>query len=72
MAAREIHATIQELLEVMFSMQSVPRLYNKQQLRLQESLGTEMRTVEDWCEIAASLRVSCETVTSQYVHEHIS
>jgi hypothetical protein len=32
MAAGDTHKTIKELLEVMFSMQSMLRLYNEQQL----------------------------------------
>jgi hypothetical protein len=40
-------------------MRSVPRLYNEEQLRLRESLETEMRRVG----------VSCETVPGQYGSE---
>jgi hypothetical protein len=36
MAARGTQATIEELLEAVFSVQSVPRLYNKGQLPLEE------------------------------------
>jgi hypothetical protein len=32
MAARDTHATIEELFEAVFSVRSVPRLYNKGQL----------------------------------------
>jgi hypothetical protein len=42
----------------MFTMQSVPSLYNEEQLRLRESLETVVRRVEGWCELAASLGVS--------------
>jgi hypothetical protein len=34
MAARDMHATIEELLEVVFSMGSMLRLYNVEQLQL--------------------------------------
>jgi hypothetical protein len=37
MAAKETHATIEELLVAMFSVRSMPRLYNKDQLPLEES-----------------------------------
>jgi hypothetical protein len=39
-------------------MQSVPRLYNEEQLRLQESLETAVRKVGGWFLMAASLGVS--------------
>jgi hypothetical protein len=39
-----------------FSMRSVPKLYNEQQLRLRESPETEVRKVGGWCEMASSLR----------------
>jgi hypothetical protein len=39
-------------------MRSMPGLYNKERLRLRESLETAVRRVEDWCEMAASLGVS--------------
>jgi hypothetical protein len=47
-----------ELLEVVFSVRSEPSLYNEKQLRLRQSLDMAVRIVEDWCEMAASLRVS--------------
>jgi hypothetical protein len=37
MAATDKHATMEELVVVAFSVQSVPRLYNKGQLPLEES-----------------------------------
>jgi hypothetical protein len=55
-------ATIEELFGEVFSMWSVPRLYNKEQLRLRERLETAVRRVGGWCEMAASLRVSEELV----------
>jgi hypothetical protein len=45
-------------------MWSMPRLYNKEQLKLRKSLETRARIVGGWCQMAASLRVSCETVAS--------
>jgi hypothetical protein len=56
----------------MFSVQSVPRLYNEGQLPLEGSLETAVRRVGDWCEMAANLGVSqleqwvsCETDAGQ-------
>jgi hypothetical protein len=57
MAATDTHATIEELLEAVFSVRSVPRLYNESQLLLEESLWTVVRRVGGWCEMAASLGV---------------
>jgi hypothetical protein len=37
---------------------SVPRLYNEEQLQLQESLVMAVRIVGGFCEMAASLGVS--------------
>jgi hypothetical protein len=45
MAATDMHATIEELLEAVFSMQSMPRLYNEGQLPLWESPETAVRRV---------------------------
>jgi hypothetical protein len=45
------------MLEVMFSMQSMPRLYNEGQLPLEESLEMAVRRALGWYEIAASLGV---------------
>jgi hypothetical protein len=55
-------ATRKELPEAVFSMRSVPRLYNEEQLRLRERLETAVRLVGGWCEMDASLGISCETV----------
>jgi hypothetical protein len=44
---------------------SVPTIYNEDQLPLEENLGTAVRKVGDWCEVAASLGVSCERVAGQ-------
>jgi hypothetical protein len=55
MAATYTHGTMNELLEVVFSVRSVPRLYNEGQLPL-ESHVTAVRRVGGWCEMAASLR----------------
>jgi hypothetical protein len=62
MAATDMNKTIEEILEAMFSVQSVSRLYNEEQLRLQGSLETALRVVG----------VSCETVASQQGREHES
>jgi hypothetical protein len=47
MAATDTHATVEEMLEAMFSVRSVPRLYNEVQLSLEESLETAVRRVGD-------------------------
>jgi hypothetical protein len=47
---------IEKLLEPLFSVRSVPMLYNLDQLPLQGSLETPVRRVGDWYEMAASLR----------------
>jgi hypothetical protein len=41
---------------VVFSVRSVPRLYNEDQLPLRKSLEMAVRKVEGWCEMVASLR----------------
>jgi hypothetical protein len=53
MAATDTHATIEELLEAVFTMRSVPRLYNEEQLRLRERLETAVRRVGVSCGTAA-------------------
>jgi PIN domain nuclease of toxin-antitoxin system len=58
MAATDIHATREELLEAVFSVWSVSGLYNEGQLPLEESLETAVRRAGGWCEMAASLGVS--------------
>jgi hypothetical protein len=58
MATADIHTTIEKLLEAVFFMQPVPRLYNEGQLPLEESLKMAMRSIRGWCEIGASLGVS--------------
>jgi hypothetical protein len=55
MAAKDAHGTKEELFEPGFSVRSVPKLYNEEQLRLQDSLETAVRRVGGWCEMAASL-----------------
>jgi hypothetical protein len=52
LAARE-HTTM----EVAFSVQSMPRLYNEDQLPLQDSAEMAVRRAGGWCEMAASLQV---------------
>jgi hypothetical protein len=69
MAATDTSST-RELLEAVFSVRSVPRLYNEEQLRLRESPETAVRIVVGWCEMGTSLGVSCETVAGQQGREH--
>jgi hypothetical protein len=56
MAATDTHATIEELLEAVFFVRSVPRLYKEGLLLLEKSFETAVRRVGSWCEMAASLR----------------
>jgi hypothetical protein len=56
MATTDTHATIEELLEAVFSVRSVPKLYNGDQLIIEKSLETGDRRVGGWCEMVASLR----------------
>jgi hypothetical protein len=67
MTATDTHATIEELLEAVFSVRSVPTLYiyNEDQLPLEKSLETAARSLGGRCEMAAGLGVSCGTVTSR-------
>jgi hypothetical protein len=58
MAATGMHATTEELLEAMVSVWSVPRLYIKGQLPLEESLETAVRRVGGWRDMTTSLGVS--------------
>jgi hypothetical protein len=51
-------ATVEEMLEAVFSVRYVPRLYNEVQLPLDESLEPEVRRVGGWCEMATRLVVS--------------
>jgi hypothetical protein len=55
MAEKDAHATMEELLEVVFSVRSVSRLSNEKQLRLRESLEIAVRRIG----------VSCGTVAGQ-------
>jgi hypothetical protein len=71
-SGRKRHATTEELLEAVFSVRSVPRLFNEGQLPLEESLETAVKRVGGWCKMAATLVVSqleqgvcCETVASR-------
>jgi hypothetical protein len=52
----DMHITIHKLLEAVFSVQSVPRLHNKDQLPLRESLEMALRRVGGSCEMATSLQ----------------
>jgi hypothetical protein len=54
MATTDTHATIEELLDAVFSVWSVPKPYTEDQLPLRESPETEIRRVGGWCEITAS------------------
>jgi hypothetical protein len=56
MAATDTHATIEELLEALFSVWSVPRLYNEEQLRLREGLETAVTGVWVNCESRRPVR----------------
>jgi hypothetical protein len=58
MAARDKRATTEELLEAVFFVRSVPGLYNEEQLPLEWSFETAVRTVGGWSEMAASPGVS--------------
>jgi hypothetical protein len=57
MAAADTHATTEELLESVSSLPSIPRLYNKGELPLEESLETAIR-IGGWCEMPTNLGVS--------------
>jgi hypothetical protein len=57
MAATDTYTT-EELLETVFSVLSVPRLYNEKQMRLKESLETSVIGVGGWCEMVACLGVT--------------
>jgi hypothetical protein len=51
----DMHATLEELLEAVFSARSVPRLYkyNEDQLSLLTSSETAVSRVGGWCEMAS-------------------
>jgi hypothetical protein len=55
MAATDTHATGEELLAVVVSARSVPKLYNESHLALEETIETAVRRAGSWCEMAASL-----------------
>jgi hypothetical protein len=48
-ATTHMHATIKELLEAVFSVRFVPRLYNKRELPLQKSIETALSRVGGGC-----------------------
>jgi hypothetical protein len=58
MVETNTHVTIEELLEAVFSVRSVPKLYNEGQLPLEESLERAVRRLGGWCEMAVSLGVN--------------
>jgi hypothetical protein len=64
-----VHLDWLTLLGEMFSVRFVPRLYNEEQLRLQESLETAVRRVGGWCETATSLGVEWSWLMSERVSE---
>jgi hypothetical protein len=53
-----MHATKEEMLEAVFSVRSMPRLYTRAQLPLQKSLETAVGRVGGLGEMATSLGVS--------------
>jgi hypothetical protein len=55
MATTEMHATIEGLLEAVFSVQSIPKIYNEDQLSLLQSLETTDRRAGGWCKMTTSL-----------------
>jgi hypothetical protein len=57
MVVTDTQATVEELLEVLFSMRPF-RDYNEGQLPLEESLETSVRRARGLCDMAASLGVS--------------
>jgi hypothetical protein len=58
MAATGTYETIEELLEAVFFVWSVPRIYNEGQMPLEESLETAVRRIGGWHVMAASLGIS--------------
>jgi hypothetical protein len=58
MAVTDMHVSMEELFEAVFSVRAVPRLYNEVQLPLEERSETAVRRVGGWCEMAVSLGVS--------------
>jgi hypothetical protein len=50
------HPTIEELLAALFSVRTVPSLYNEDHLSLREGLETVVKRVCGWCQVAASLQ----------------
>lgn len=55
-AAADTHSTTEELWDEMFSVRSLPRLYNDYQLSVRESSETAVRRVGGWREMADSLQ----------------
>jgi hypothetical protein len=50
-----MHATIEKLLKAAFPVESMPEIYNKQQLQLQGRCERAVRQVGGWGEMAGSL-----------------
>jgi hypothetical protein len=59
---------IEEMFKVVFSMRSMLRLRNEQQLWLRDSPGMAVRRVGGWHEMAASLGMSCKTDSEEREH----
>jgi hypothetical protein len=57
MATTDMHTPTEELLEVAFSVWTMPRLYKEGQLPLEESLETAVRRVGVWYMMATGLEV---------------
>jgi hypothetical protein len=57
---------MEEMLEAVFSVLSImPKLYNKEQMRLQQNIVTAVKRAGGWCETATSLIVSYEAAAGQ-------
>jgi hypothetical protein len=72
-AAADTYATTEELLEAVFSMLSMPRLYNEDQLPLQKSSEMAVRREEVGVRWSPALEsVSRERVCRQSVSQSVS
>jgi hypothetical protein len=58
MAATDMHATMEELLEAVFSVRSVPSLYDKEQLRLRGNFE-----MTEKCEVGVRWPSACEDIS---------
>jgi hypothetical protein len=69
MASTDTYARIEELLEAIFSVQSVPRLYNEGQMPLEKSLEMAVRRVGGWVRLPPAWELdswSNELVVGQF------